>query len=98
LFFFNRFELKKSTPVRNAKLKGWLLGALAVSAVYFAASGRMKMAEKRRIILETSEQYVSKDPSERIPVSQMDPLTMAELPAEKENLLGSTISVMYFFK
>ena len=87
------------------KLKSWLLGALAISAVYFAASSRMKMAEKWRIIRqfneleeETSEPYVSKDSSERIPVSQVDPLTMAEVPAEKKNVLGSTISVMYFFK
>jgi hypothetical protein len=34
------------------KLKGWLLDALAISAVYFAASSRMKMAEKWRIIRE----------------------------------------------
>ena len=63
------------------------------------------MAEKWLIIRqfneleeETSEPYVSKDSSERIPVSQVDPLTMAEVPAEKKNVLGSTISVMYFFK
>jgi len=65
----------------------------------------MKMAEKWRIIREfneleeeTSEPYVSKDPSERIPVSQVDPLTTAEVPAEKKNVLSSTVSVLYFFK